>query len=88
MKLFLGSLPYDITENEITELCSSYGEVVNTNLIVDQFTGKSKGFAFIEMATRSEGHKVMETLNGMDYKNRALVCNEAKPKSKKGGRRR
>lgn len=88
MKLFLGSLPYDITENDILELCSEFGEVVDTNLIVDQYTGRSKGFAFVEMATRAEGHKVMETLNNKNYKSRTLVCNEAKAKKKTGRRRR
>lgn len=87
MKLFIGGLPYDITEPEVLELFSQYGEVVNVNLVVDQFSGRSKGFAFIEMETRSAGHRAMETLNKMEYKNRELVCNEAKPQ-KKGKHRR
>ncbi len=87
MKLFIGGLPYDINEAEVLELFSKYGEVVNVNLVIDQFSGRSKGFAFVEMDTRSEGHRAMETLNKMAYKNRELVCNEAKPQ-KKGKRRR
>lgn len=87
MKLFIGNLPYDITEPEVLELFSQYGEVISANLVVDHFTGRSKGFAFVEMATRPEGHKAMETLNKMEYKHRDLVCNEAKPQ-KKGKRRR
>lgn len=88
MKLFLGSLPFNITETEISDLCTPLGEVMSVKLIVDHFTGQSKGFAFVEMSTRSEGHKVMETLNGREYNHRTLVCNEAKPQSKKGNRRR
>ena len=87
MKLFIGNLPYDISETEIIEMFSLYGEVVNANLVTDHFSGRSKGFAFVEMSTRSEGHRAMETLNKMDYKHRQLVCNEAKPQ-KKGRRRR
>jgi RNA recognition motif-containing protein len=88
MKLFVGNLPHDITEPDITQLFSSYGEVVNSNLVIDQFSGRSKGFAFIEMSTRSEGHKAMESLNGSEYRHRNLVCNEAKPQKKKGRRSR
>ncbi len=87
MKLFIGNLPHDITESDINTLFSTYGEVISAKLIVDAFTGRSKGFAFIEMSTRSEGHKAMETLNGSQYRHRQLVCNEAKP-PRKGRRRR
>ncbi len=88
MKLFIGSLPYNITEDELSELCGEYGSVVSAKLILDRFSGESKGFGFVEMDTRSEGHKVMEGLNGKEYKHRTLVCNEAKPQNKKGSRRR
>jgi len=87
MKLFIGNLPYDITEPEVLELFSQHGEVVSANLVIDQFSGRSKGFAFVEMENRSDGHRAMETLNKQEYKNRDLVCNEAKPQ-KKGKRRR
>ena len=88
MKLFIGSLPYNISESELNELCSPFGEVVSVKLILDQFTGNSKGFGFVEMFDRSQGHKVMEALNGKIYNHRTLVCNEAKPPTKKGRRRR
>ncbi len=87
MKLFIGNLPYKISESELMSLFSEYGEVTNLNLIKDQFTGDSKGFAFIEMSSRSSGQQAMEALNNHQYKNRNLVCNEAKPQ-KKGKRRR
>ncbi len=88
MKLFVGSLPYNIVESELSGLFSQFGNVVSAKLIVDQFSGQSKGFGFVEMSTRSEGHKAMETLNGKEYKHRKLVCNEAKPPVKRGPRRR
>lgn len=88
MKLFIGCLPYDITETELSSLCSQFGEVVSVKLVLDHFTGQSKGFGFVEMITRSAGHKVMESLNGQEYKHRTLVCNEAKAPAKKGRGRR
>lgn len=88
MKLFVGSLPYNITESELADLFGQYGNVVSAKLVVDHFTGQSKGFAFVEMETRREGHKAMEDLNGKEYKNRRLNCNEAKPHKKKKSRRR
>lgn len=88
MKLFIGSLPYAITESELSSLCAPFGDVVSVKLIVDQITGQSKGFGFIEMDSRSAGHKVMAALNGKEYNNRTLVCNEAKPQTNKSRRRR
>lgn len=87
MKLFIGNLPYDISQSELESLFSPFGNIININLILDQYTGKSKGFAFVEMETRGEGQRAMETLNKMHYKNKDLVCNEAVQK-KKGKRRR
>lgn len=88
MKLFIGNLPYNIAEDELLYLFEQYGNVVSIKLVTDHFTGQSKGFGFVEMATRGEGHKAMEDLNGKDYKHRCLVCNEAKPNKKKRSRRR
>ena len=87
MKLFIGNLPYGISEPELLDLFKEFGEVISSNLIKDQYTGQSKGFAFIEMDSRSSGQQAMESLNKTIYKSRSLVCNEAKPQ-KKGGRRR
>ena len=86
MKLFIGNLPYDTSETELSTLFSEFGQIVEKNLVLDHFTGKSRGFAFVEMASRSIGQQAMESLNGRKYKNKVLVCNEAKPK-KKGKRR-
>lgn len=88
MKLFIGGLPYGFSETELADLFSGYGSVVSAKLIMDHFTGQSKGFGFVEMETRGEGHKAMEDLNGKEYKHRRLVCNEAQVQKKKGSRRR
>ncbi len=87
MKLFIGNLPYDISEQELTEIFTEYGSVVNIKLVTDFVTGHSRGFAFVEMSNRSGGQQAMEALNRKQYKNKVLVCNEAKPQ-KKGRRRR
>jgi len=88
MKLFIGSLPSTITESDLSSLCTPFGELVNVKLATDYVTGEPKGFGFIEMSTRSAGHKVMEELNGMEYKHRILICNEARPPKKKSRGRR
>ncbi len=87
MKLFIGSLPFNISETDLIELFSQYGSVLSVNVVTDHFTGNPKGFAFIEMDSRSSGQQAMESLNKRVYKSRPLVCNEAKPQ-KKGNRRR
>lgn len=86
MKLFIGNLPYDVSETELSNLFSEFGQIVEKKLVIDHYTGKSRGFAFVEMGSRSVGQQAMESLNGRKYKNKILVCNEAKPK-KKGKRR-
>jgi len=87
MKLYIGNLPYNISDSELLELFKEFGEVVDANLVKDRYTGKSRGFAFVEMDSRSSGQQAMESLNKTVYKSRLLVCNEAKPQ-KKGNRRR
>lgn len=87
MKLYIGNLPYDFKESELNELFGGYGDVVSAKLVIDHFSGQSKGFGFVEMSTRSEGHKAMEDLNGKDYRHRKLVCNEAMPPKKRGRHR-
>jgi RNA recognition motif-containing protein len=87
MKLFIGNLPYDISEPELLALFKEFGEIVEANLVKDRYTGRSRGFAFVEMDSRSSGQQAMESLNKKVYKSRALVCNEAKPKKKEQRRR-
>lgn len=88
MKLFIGSLPYNITESELSDLCSQFGTVVKAHLVLDHLSGQPKGFGFVEMSNRSEGHKAMEGLNGKQFKHRTLICNEAKATPKKRRERR
>jgi RNA recognition motif-containing protein len=87
LRLFIGNLPYDTSEAELTSLFEGYGEILGINLVLDQFTGKSKGFAFVEMSTRSGGQQALEALNKRKYKNKILACNEAQNKKKRKRRR-
>jgi len=88
MKLFIGNLPYNMNDTELNTLCTPFGDVVSAKVITDHFSGQTKGFGFVEMSSRPEGHKVMEGLNGTEVSHRKLICNEAKPQKKKGARRR
>ena len=85
MKLYVGNLSYDISESELRELFVPLGEVESVKIITDQYTGKAKGFGFVEMATRSQGEQAISELNGKEVKNRPLTVNEARPKPTRGG---
>ena len=87
MKLYVGNLPYTMNDTELNDLCAPFGSVVSAKVVTDHFSGRTKGFGFVEMSNRSEGHKVMETLNGTEISHRKLICNEAKPQKKRGARR-
>ncbi len=87
MKLYVGNLPYNINDMQLTDLFTPFGTVVSVKIINDRFSGRPKGFGFVEMSSRSEGHKAMDELNGKEISHRALVVNEAKPQKKRGSRR-
>jgi len=86
MNLYVGNLLFDVTEGELKELFAPFGQVTEVRLIMDKFSGKSKGFGFIEMPSKEEAEKAIEGLNGKDIKGRAMTVNEAKPKTDRGDR--
>src|SRR5271157_3409649 len=90
-KIYVGNLSFDSSEADLNGLFATYGEVVSAKVIVDQFTGKSRGFGFIEMSDREEGLKAIQALDSKDLGGRSLKVNEAKPKTESrgggGGRR-
>jgi RNA recognition motif-containing protein len=86
MNLYVGNLLFDVTENELKELFEPFGQVTEIRLIMDKFSGKSKGFGFIEMPSKEEAQKAIAGLNGKDIKGRAMTVSEAKPKVDRGGR--
>ncbi|MFA5293103.1 MAG: RNA-binding protein [Phycisphaerae bacterium] len=86
MNIYVGNLLFDVTEAELKELFSPFGEVSEVRLIMDKFSGKTKGFGFIEMPSKEEAEKAIAEMNGKDLKGRAMTVNEAKPKTEFGGR--
>lgn len=86
MNIYVGNLLFDVTEDELKELFAPFGQVTEVRLIMDKFSGKSKGFGFIEMPSKDEAQKAIDGLNGKDIKGRAMTVNEAKPKVDRGGR--
>ena len=84
-KLYVGNLPFDLTETDLREMISPLGPVNEINVIMDKLTGKARGFAFVTMNTESGAKAVIENLNGKDYKGRALTVNEAKPREERSG---
>jgi RNA recognition motif-containing protein len=82
-KLYVGSLPYSTTEQQLTELFSHHGTVQSAKVITDRFTGQSRGFAFVEMATSDEAQKAIAALHGSELGGRTLVVNEARPQEKR-----
>ncbi|MFO0706350.1 MAG: RNA-binding protein [Nitrospira sp.] len=87
-KLYVGGLPYSATEAQLTTLFASHGTVESARVISDKFTGQSRGFGFVEMATSEEANAAIAALNGSQMDGRSLTVNEAKPQEPRssGGR--
>ncbi len=78
-KLYVGGLPYSTTDAELNELFSKYGAVTSATVLMDKFSGKSRGFGFVEMSDDAEAQKAIESLDGTDFGGRKIVVNEARP---------
>ena len=86
MNIYVGNMSFDVTEEALKAAFAEFGEITEIRLIMDKFTGKSKGFGFVEMPSKEEAEKAIEEMNGKDFNGRALSVNEAKPKTDRGGR--
>jgi RNA recognition motif-containing protein len=84
-KLYVGGLPYSVTEQQLSELFAQQGTVSSAKVITDKFTGQSRGFGFVEMSTAEEAKKAISALNGTQMDGRPLTVNEAKPQEKRTG---
>ena len=82
--IYVGNLPYSITEAELEEAFGAYGTVNRATVIVDRETGRARGFGFVEMETDTEAEAAIEALNGSDLGGRTLVVNKARPKTSSG----
>ena len=83
-RLYVGNLPYSVTEDNLQEKFSAHGTVESTKVITDRNTGRSKGFGFVEMSTDAEAQSAIDALNGTDYDGRPMTVNEAKPMQPRG----
>lgn len=79
-KLFVGNLSYKTAESELQDYFSQAGAVTSVNLMLDKFTGKSRGFAFIEFATAEEANRAVEQFNNKEFQGRSLTVNIARPR--------
>ncbi|HDL74770.1 MAG TPA: RNA-binding protein [bacterium] len=82
-KLYIGSLSYDTTEDALKEFFSGAGTVESASIIMDKFSGKSKGFGFVEMSTEDEAKKAIEMFNEKELDGRKIIVDEARPMKKK-----
>ena len=82
-KLYVGGLPYSVTEGRLQEIFSEHGSVQSANVISDKFTGQSRGFGFVEMSSGGEAQKAISALNGTQLDGRTLTVNEAKPMARR-----
>jgi len=86
MNIYVGNLNYDTTEDELKQAFEQYGQVESVKIITDKYSGRSKGFGFIEMPSDDEGRAAIEGLDGSDLGGRNLKVNEAKPREDRGNR--
>ncbi len=84
-KLYVGGLPYSVTDDQLQEIFSPHGTVESARVITDRMTGRSRGFGFVEMSSQSEAEEAIQKMNGTDLEGRSLTVNEAKPQQERSG---
>src|SRR5688572_275881 len=84
-KLYVGNLPFSITEDRLHQLFSQSGKVESATIITDRDTGRSKGFGFVEMSSEQEAADAITKFNGSDFEGRSITVNEARPKAPREG---
>ena len=84
-KLYVGNLPYSMRDDDLQQHFAQFGQVNSAKVMMDRETGRSKGFAFVEMASRDEAQAAIRGMNGQEFNGRALVVNEARPREERPG---
>jgi cold-inducible RNA-binding protein len=84
-RIYVGNLSFRTSEQALGDLFSEHGQVNSVAIVTDRNTGRSRGFAFVEMADEAEGRAAIEALNGREFESRALTVNEARPRAERGG---
>jgi RNA recognition motif-containing protein len=87
MDIYVGNLPYEVTDADLQSHFGQYGQVASARVVMDKITGRSKGFGFVEMPDRAEAQKAIDATNGVDFKGRPLRVNESQPKPRSDGSR-
>lgn len=87
MNIYVGNLPYNLTDDDLRGAFSQFGEVSSVNIITDKFSGQSKGFGFVEMPNNSEADEAIKVLNGSALKGRSIKVNQAKPREERVSRK-
>jgi cold-inducible RNA-binding protein len=85
-KLYVGNLPYSVTEERIQQHFAQHGSVLSARIITDKFSGRSKGFGFVEMSSDQEAERAIATLNGTGFEGRNIVVSEARPQEPRAPR--
>jgi RNA recognition motif-containing protein len=90
MNIYAGNLSYDLSEEDLKKAFEEFGQVESAKIITDMYSGRSKGFGFVEMSNEAEAQSAIDGLNGKDLKGRTLNVNQARPRSegRQGGKRR
>ena len=83
--IYVGNLPYDTTGDDLVELFQTHGTVTSGQIIIDKFSGRSRGFGFVEMEDDEEAQSAIDALNGSPFGGRPLTVNEARPREERGG---
>ena len=84
-KLYVGGLPYSVTEEQLKELFEPHGTVESAKVVTDKYTDRSRGFGFVEMSTQQEAEKAIQALNGTELEGRSLTVNESRPREDRSG---
>ncbi|MBI3874780.1 MAG: RNA-binding protein [Verrucomicrobia bacterium] len=84
-RLFVGNLPYSTTENDLQDHFSQAGSVTSVNIMQDRVTGRSRGFAFVDMGSQDEANKAVTMFHGKEFQGRSLTVNEARPREERPG---
>jgi RNA recognition motif-containing protein len=85
VNIYIGNLSFDTTEESLRQAFEGYGEVSTVSIVTDRYTSKSRGFGFVEMASKGEAEAAITGLNGQELDGQTLNVNEARPRTEKGG---
>ncbi|NTV68179.1 MAG: RNA-binding protein [Chlorobaculum sp.] len=87
MNIYIGNLPYSVTDGDLRDAFSKFGQVNSSNIISDKFSGRSKGFGFVDMPNDGEAREAIEAMNDKDFKGRTIKVNEARPREQRPPKR-